>query len=131
MPYNTVDRGHIEEMVRQFYEAVLKDDILAPIFNKSLGDDLNNAKWHEHLNTLYKFWDLMMTGKRGYGGDPFPPHAFIGPLNREHFTRWLELFKKTVNELFIPEIATKFYLKADRLAEQFIDNLGIDDEDED
>lgn len=131
MPYNTVDRGKIEEMVRQFYTTVLKDDLLAPIFIKSLGDDLNNGKWHEHLNTLYKFWDLMMTGKRGYGGDPFPPHAFMGPLNREHFTRWLELFKETVNELFTLEISNKFYAKADRLAEQFINNLGIDDEDED
>ena len=131
MPYNTVDRGKIEEMVRQFYTTVLKDDLLAPIFIKSLGDNLNNGKWHEHLNTLYKFWDLMMTGKRGYGGDPFPPHAFMGPLNREHFTRWLELFKETVNELFTLEISNKFYAKADRLAEQFIDNLGIDDEDED
>ncbi|QSZ42573.1 globin [Sulfurimonas aquatica] len=131
MPYDTVDRGKIEEMVRLFYGTVLEDDILAPIFIKSLGDDLNNGKWHEHLNTLYKFWDLMMTGKFGYGGNPFPPHAFMGPLTREHFERWLLLFKATVNELFIPEIADKFYTKADRLAEQFIDNLGIDDEDED
>lgn len=130
MPYDTVDRGKIEEMVRRFYGTVLEDDMLAPIFIKSLGNDLNNGKWYEHLNTLYKFWDLMMTGQRGYGGDPFPPHAFIGPLNREMFERWLELFKETVNELFVPEIANKFYSKADRLAEQFIDNLGIDDEDE-
>jgi hemoglobin len=130
MSYDTVDRGKIEEMVRQFYTSVLKDEILAPIFIKSLGDDLNNGKWHEHLNTLYKFWDLMMTGKRGYGGDPFPPHAFIGPLHRETFERWLQLFGKTVNELFVPEIADKFFSKANRLAEQFIENLGIDDEED-
>ena len=130
MSYDTVDRGKIEEMVRQFYTSVLKDEILAPIFIKSLGDDLNNGKWHEHLNTLYKFWDLMMTGKRGYGGDPFPPHAFIGPLHRETFERWLQLFGKTVNELCVPEIADKFFSKANRLAEQFIENLGIDDEED-
>ncbi len=131
MPYDTVDRGSIEAMVRQFYGTVLKDDILAPIFIKALGDDLNNGKWYEHLNTLYKFWDLMMTGQRGYNGDPFPPHAFLGPLTREHFERWLELFKATVDELFIPEIANKFYEKADKLAEQFIDNLSIDDDEDD
>jgi hemoglobin len=130
MSYDTVDRGKIEKMVYQFYTSVLKDEMLAPIFIKSLGDDLSNGKWHEHLNTLYKFWDLMMTGKRGYGGDPFPPHAFIGPLNRETFERWLQLFQKTVNELFVPEIANKFFTKANKLAEQFIENLGIDDEDD-
>ena len=131
MPYDTVDRGKIEEMVRQFYGTVLKDDLLAPIFIKSLGNDLNNGKWYEHLHTLYKFWDLMMTGQRGYGGDPFPPHAFIGPLTREMFERWLELFKETLDELFIPEIADKFYKKADVLAGQFMDNLGLNDEDDD
>ena len=63
--------------------------------------------------------------------ESFPPHAFLGPLTREAFERWLELFRVTVDEMFIQEIADKFYQKADRLAEQFIDNLGIDDEDED
>jgi len=131
MLYDAVDRGKIEELVRKFYATVLEDDMLAPIFIKALGDDLKNGKWHEHLNTLYNFWMLMMTGLSPYGGHPYPPHAFLGPLSREHFERWLELFKETLNELFIPEIADKFYKKADVLAEQFMDNLGINDEDED
>jgi len=131
MPYDTVDRGKIEQLVREFYAVVLKDDMLAPFFIKALGEDLNNGKWYEHLHVLASFWDLMMTGKRGYPGDPFPPHAFIGPLYRETFERWLKLFRETVDRLFIPEIADKFYQKADRLAEQFMDNLGVDDDDED
>ena len=125
MPYETVDRAAIETMVRQFYGTVLEDDLLAPIFIRSLGDDLKNGKWHEHLHTLYKFWDLMMTGKHGYGGDPFPPHAFLGLNEAEPFERWLELFKATVDELFIPEISEKFNSKANRLAIQFMDNLDI------
>ena len=55
MPYDTVDRDKIDQMVREFYDLVLKDDILGPIFTKSLGDDLNGGKWHEHLNTLAAF----------------------------------------------------------------------------
>ena len=131
MPYDTVDRAKIEELVRKFYGAVLEDEMLAPIFIKFLGDDLKNGKWHEHLNTLYKFWDLMMTGKRGYGGNPFPPHAFISPLYPETFERWLKLFRESVDELFVPEIANEFYKKADTLAEQFMDNLGFNDDDYD
>ncbi|MDH5464064.1 MAG: group III truncated hemoglobin [Thiovulaceae bacterium] len=130
MPYDTVDRGTIEAMVKKFYGTVLEDELLAPIFIRSLGDDLKNGKWHEHLNTLYKFWDLMMTGQRGYGGDPFPPHAFLGLNEPEPFERWLELFKATVNEMFIPEIADKFYAKADRLANIFMENLDINDEED-
>lgn len=131
MRYDSVDRPSIERMVREFYTDVLKDDILGPIFTKALGDDLKNGKWYEHLNTLYNFWMQMMTGESPYQGHPFPPHAFLGPLQRETFERWLKLFHETVYRLFIPEIADKFYRKADILAEQFMDNLGINDDDDD
>lgn len=130
MPYDTVDRANIEEMVREFYTIVLKDDLLGPIFTRALGSDMNGGKWYEHLNTLYNFWILMMTGKIGYGGHPYPPHAFIGPLYPETFERWLELFHEVVYRLYIPEIADKFYKKAEVLAEQFMDNLGLNDEDD-
>lgn len=130
MPYDSVDRPSIERMVREFYTDVLQDDILGPIFIKALGNDLKNGKWHEHLNTLYNFWMQMMTGESPYQGHPFPPHAFLGPLHRETFERWLELFHATVYRLFVPEVADKFYRKADILAEQFMDNLGINDDDD-
>jgi len=131
MPYDTVDRGKIEEMVREFYTIILKDDLVGPYFIKALGDDLDNGKWYEHLNTLYDFWLLMMTGKFGYGGHPFPPHAFLGPLYPETFERWLKIFNEVVHRFFVPEIADKFYKKADVLAEQFMDNLGFNDDEDD
>jgi len=131
MLYDSVDRGKVEEMVKKFYAKVLEDDVLSPFFIKALGDDLNNGKWYEHLHTLNNFWLLMMEGMIGYRGDPFPPHAFLGPLSPETFERWLELFKETTQSMFVPEIAEKFYKKADILADQFMDNLGFNDEDED
>lgn len=131
MPYDSVDRGNIEEMVKEFYTIILKDDVVGPIFIKALGDDMNKGKWYEHLQTLYNFWILMMTGKTGYGGHPYPPHAFIGPLYPETFERWLEIFHEVVHRYYVPEIADKFYKKAEMLAEQFMDNLGLNDEDED
>lgn len=129
--HEVVDRVNINEMVRKFYAKVLDDELLSPFFRKALGDDLKNGKWHEHLHTLDNFWMLMMTGKRGYGGDPFPPHAFLGPLTPETFERWLKLFRETLDSLYTPEIADKFYTKANILAEQFMENLGMNDEDED
>lgn len=131
MPYDSVDRGKIEEMVKEFYSLVLQDDILGPIFIKKLGNNINNERWYEHLNTLYNFWLLVMTGKSGYGGHPYPAHAFLGPLYPETFERWLEIFHGVVNKFFVPEIADKFYKKAEILAEQFMDNLGLNDDDED
>ncbi|MDB2562436.1 group III truncated hemoglobin [Sulfurimonas sp.] len=128
---NTVDRTTVDKMVRHFYAKILKDDLVGHYFTRALGEDLNGGKWHEHHNTLNDFWLLMMTGKRGYGGNPFPPHAFIGELYPETFERWLELFHETVHEFFTPEIAEKFYKKAQIIALEFRENLDIDEEDDD
>ena len=131
MPYDNVDRSSVKEMIRAFYAAIMNDTLLEPVFSKALGPDITKGKWTEHFTTLDNFWLMMMTGERGYGGHPFPPHVFIGPLTREHFEHWMALFKETTSEYFIPEIAEKFYKKADVLADYFIKNLDIDGEDED
>ena len=131
MPYDTVDRGKIEQMVKEFYTIIILDDLVGPFFIRALGRDLKNDKWYEHLNTLTNFWMLMMEGEtKNYWGDPFPPHAFLGHLSAETFERWLELFHGVVYRLFVPDIADKFYKKANTLAKQFQENLR-DDEDED
>lgn len=133
MLYENAERESVEKMVRTFYARVIEDDVVGPFFIRALGRDLKNAKWYEHLNTLDRFWMLMMTGERhGYWGDPFPPHAFIGPLERTTFERWLKIFREVVDELFVADVADKFYLKASTLAEQFMENLDVDgDEDDD
>jgi len=131
MAYESVDRANVELLVRTFYDRILRDEMLSPFFIRALGSDLNGGKWYEHLRTLDSFWLLMMNGEFGYKGDPFPAHAFLGPLTRAHFEQWLKLFKQTVEELYTPEISAKFYKKADILAEQFIDNMDIDNDDDD
>ena len=130
MLYEEIERESVEKMVREFYALVLKDEILSPIFILSLGHDITKGKWPEHLDILDNFWGSMMTGNRGYMSNPFPAHAFLGLTSREPFERWLELFKEVIYKLFVPKLAEKFYKKANILAEQFIDNLGIDDEDD-
>lgn len=131
MQYDTVTRETVDAMVREFYSIVIKDQIVGPYFIRKLGDNLDQPKWIEHITILDNFWLLMMNGERGYPGDPFPSHAFIGKLYVETFERWLELFHEVVYRMFIPEIAEKFYKKAEVLAEIFIENLGLNDEDDD
>ncbi|SFV64938.1 Truncated hemoglobins [hydrothermal vent metagenome] len=131
MLIDEVDRGSIEKMVRHFYAVLIEDDLVGPYFIRALGDDLSNDKWYEHFQTLNKFWLMMMTGEKGYMGDPFLPHVFIGQLYPETFERWLKLFKEVISEFFVPEIADKFYRKAEILSAQFIENLELEDEEED
>lgn len=129
---NEVTRENVDDMVQKFYAKLLKDDVVGPFFTRKLGDDMNNHKWPEHLRTLGRFWVTMMTGQKGYGGDPLAAHMFLGQLTRESFERWLEHFRETVDECYEPEIADKFYKKADILADQFMEFLDVDgDEDDD
>ena len=125
MLYDTVDRGNIETMVREFYAILIKDDIVGPYFIKALGSDLKNDKWYEHFQTLNKFWLMMMNGEPGYMGDPFGPHVFIGEFSPETFERWLKVFKTHVDKLYVPEIADKFYKKGEILSDQFMQRLEI------
>lgn len=131
MAYEMIDRDNIREMVYEFYSLVLKDERLAPIFNRVLGDNLGNGKWHEHLERLDAFWLLVMGYPSDYKGDPTPAHAFIGPLAPEDFERWLELFEGVVHRLYVPEIARKLYRKAQIVAAQLRENLGVDDDEDD
>jgi len=131
MQFDNVDRGTVEQMVRAFYTKALNDKMIGPTFKKKLGDDMNSPLWYEHLKTIDKFWYTMITGEHGYKGHPFPPHVFLSPLTRKMFERWLELFKTTVDAYFIPQIAHAFYVKAEEFAEEFMENLSVDDEDED
>lgn len=122
---DTVDRGTIERMVREFYAMIVKDELVGPYFIKALGSDLDNDKWYDHYQTLNKFWLMLVEGEPGYTGDPFGPHAFLGELYPETFERWLKLFKEHLNKYFTPELANKFYKKSEILAEQFMQRLEI------
>lgn len=129
-----VDRASVEKMVRTFYAMLIKDDLVGPFFVKSLGADLKNDKWYEHYRTLDSFWLMIMGEEKGYMGDPFLPHVFIGKLTEEIFARWLELFNKHIHEHFVPEIAERFYKRSEIIAGRFMYNLeigdGFEDEDE-
>lgn len=126
-----VDRSTIEKMVRQFYRVLIKDEIVGAFFIKALGDDLRNGKWYEHFNTLDNFWVLLMTGEKGYVGDPLLPHVFLGEIPPKAFEIWLKIFNETVHDCFIPKIAQKFYKKGEILASQFQEELKEIHEDED
>ena len=131
-----VDLESIEIMVRAFNARLIKDDLVGPFFIRALGDNLGNGKWREHYGTLDSFWLLMMTGEKGYMGDPYMVHAFIGTLTVEVFERWLEVFHEQVHSQFTPEIAGKFYSKSQTIARRFMEGLEIgefandDEEDE-
>ncbi len=84
----------IRLLVDTFYGRARLDDLIGPIFNNTIQD-----RWPEHLNKLYNFWQPVLLGEHTSYGAPFPPHSVL-PLEKAHFERWLQLFHKTLDDLF-------------------------------
>lgn len=103
----------VKSLVNNFYGRVREDETLARIFNERIGN-----RWPEHLEKMYRFWQTVLQDEHSYFGAPFPPHADLR-VEHFHFEKWLELFHKTVDELFVGEKAEEAKWRGDRMAEVF------------
>ncbi len=103
----------IRELVDRFYEKVRASELLGKIFDERIKD-----RWPEHLQKMYRFWQTVLLGEHTYYGAPFPPHAQL-PVGHVHFSKWLELFNVTVDELFAGDKAEEAKWRAARMAEVF------------
>jgi len=103
MKMDIARREDIEMMVRTFYDKVRIDPVIGPIFN-----DVANINWEKHLPVMFDFWESTIFFTGGYSGNPMKPHQELNrifPLQEKHFSQWLELFRSTVDELFVGEKA--------------------------
>lgn len=108
----------IKLLVNTFYEKVQKDDFIGPVFNEKIGN-----RWPEHLQKMYGFWETILLEVHSYSGSPFPPHKQL-PIAKEHFDRWMEIFTRATDSLFIGPLADEAKLRAKNMAEMF--NYKID-----
>lgn len=111
----------VKRLVDAFYLKVRDDALLNPIFA-----DVAKVDWAHHLPKMYAFWSGMILGVPGYAGAPWPAHAVL-PVTAEHFTRWLELFRATVDEQFAGEGATRAKNAAASIAHTFALRMGLID----
>ena len=110
-----LDEDMIRAVVRGFYDAIRRDELVGPIFN----DAIPSEAWPVHLAKMCDFWSatLLRTGR--YQGRPLPPHLAIPDLGEAHFRRWLQLFRTTVRRHCPPEAARLFMDRALRIAHSF------------
>ena len=110
-----LDEDMIRDVVHGFYDAIRRDDLVGPIFDRAIAQDA----WPHHLAKMCDFWSatLLRTGR--YEGRPLPPHLAIPGLGEAHFRRWLTLFRETVARLCPPEVARLFMDRALRIAHSF------------
>jgi hemoglobin len=120
-----ITKENIEKVVHLFYVKILKDDTVGPFFIAKLGDDMKSDHWKPHLELLTNFWASMTLGDGSYMGNPFMPHTQLGELSREVFEQWLELFFKTIDEVYAPQVGDVFKERSMGIAGNFMRNLGI------
>lgn len=123
IPLGTPAEGVTEEMIRElvvtFYDRVLQDPELGPIFHKAL-----SGRWSEHLALMVDFWSSIALRTARYSGKPQAAHFGLD-LTPEMFTRWLALFERTAGEIFAPDAAEFFVIRAQRIADSLQIGLGI------
>ena len=113
-----ISEEDIGRLVPAFYERVRADPLLGPVFDGAIDD------WPLHLEKLKAFWSSVMLGTGRYKGQPMVAHVRHAPhMTADNFSRWLELWRRTSEDVLSPEAAAAFQEKADRIAESL--QLGI------
>ena len=111
-------RENIEFFVDRFYERILGDEQLAPIFVEVAEIDLE-----VHLPHIKDYWCKLLLGEKGYQRHTMNIHRQLHgkrPLHRGDFERWLDFFVTTVDVHFAGESAER----AKSVAAAIATNMG-------
>ncbi|HMC97000.1 MAG TPA: group III truncated hemoglobin [Flavobacteriales bacterium] len=97
----------IRELVERFYRSLVIDPVIGHFF---VGLDLEH-----HLPRIAAFWEMVLLDRPGYTTNVTDVHLRLNqriPMERTHFDRWLELFRKAVDERYTGEKAEEAKLRA-------------------
>ena len=111
MKHTAVTEANLEALVRAFYTRVKTHETLGPIFNAALA-----GRWDAHLARMVDFWSSVLLASRRYYGQPLHAHLLVQGLEPEHFLDWLGLFRETLDELFVPEVAERIFTASSRMS---------------
>jgi hemoglobin len=113
-----VTEEQISLLVDQFYDKVRADALLGPIFDQAIGDS-----WALHLVKMKAFWSSVMLASRTYKGNPMMAHLALPRLGREHFDRWLEIWRETTPQICSEPAASLFVEKAEMIGERLLTSI--------
>jgi truncated hemoglobin YjbI len=108
---SSITEASIPMMVDTFYARVREDAVLSPVFESRLA-----GRWDQHMPRMYAFWTKVLLGTGEFDGNVFGKHMALSGISKEHFVRWLALFRMTAIEVFgIDEAAAPIQV-AERIA---------------
>src|SRR5260221_10223203 len=91
------DRQDIETLMNAFYSKALIDDVIGYFFTEVVP-----LQMETHMPRIVDFWETVLLDKASYKGNVSEIHQRIHQLSaftENHFSRWVFLFKETVDEL--------------------------------
>ena len=107
----TITPSTIVQLVDTFYSRVREDAVLGPVFEEKLA-----GHWHEHMPRMVAFWTKVLLDTGEFQGNVFGKHMALSGIGREHFVRWLTLFRMTAIEVFGTEDCAEAIVVANRIA---------------
>lgn len=114
-------RGEIELLLRDFYDRAFEDDLLRHVFVDVVHMDLE-----QHLPVIVDFWEKVLFDTGTYNGQTMDVHRRVHrrvPLTEQHFTRWLQLWRESLDARFSGPVAEQADSHAKRMASVFLRNL--------
>ncbi|MCW2608430.1 MAG: hypothetical protein JWO60_3123 [Frankiales bacterium] len=111
----------LDRLLRHFYASAFADDLLGHVFVDVVAMDLE-----AHLPAITAFWQKVLLGTGQYTGRPLAQHRAVQaqvPLTDEHFTRWLGLWRASLDTHFAGPVTERAYSHATQTAKNFLANL--------
>jgi hemoglobin len=110
-------REHIATFLQYFYDQLLNDAVLAPIFIDVAAIDLRT-----HLGHIQAYWEKLLLGNDDYHRHTMNIHRALHgkrALSLADFDRWLDFFVATVDAHFTGEKAER----AKKVARHIANNM--------
>lgn len=114
MKKDILNRSDIEMLIKLFYQKVLEDDLLSPIFTEKV-----LIHWDRHIPLMCDFWENTILYSGTYNGNPMTLHQHLNKvhsIDESHFNRWLVIFNASIDKLFKGANANMAKRKAKKLA---------------
>ena len=114
-------REDLETLLSEFYKIAVVD--------KEIGHHFDNLDLIAHLPVIVDFWEKVLFGKPAYFGNPLLVHQTLhkkSPLTLQNFQRWVEIFSRSVDNLFIGKTADAAKLRAKMIAHSLNQRINLD-----
>lgn len=108
-PRFDVSPEQIDRVVRTFYAAVRRHEVLGPVFARHVTD------WPAHEDRIAAFWRNAILFERSYDGNPMRVHRQAGDVRPAHFGDWLMLFDATLRRTLPRDTALAWSALAHRI----------------